>query len=268
MISCVLAAGLFFSAAAAQAASSSDIRAAAEVSASSGPIRLIFRIHKTRIRVGESVWHQIGVQNVGASEITIGDQVFFDGSKISNRMRDEGVEYGIGIEVQAPDGSLLDPVPYSELYPFDSEEEEPGVSGLLEIDTPELEAQVKTWKGLGLSQTEINRRLIEYHEEKAIRSRPRPEAIFLEPRQTVFTKSWFFYSERDRRLRRPRPTAIGDFAELDDFELSRPGVYKVRAVYARRPERETLRQMKKEGLEIKPWHVTVRTPWIRVRVLP
>lgn len=242
--------------------SASAIEAQAEVKASSGPIELSFRLYKTQIKAGESLWHQIQIRNLGNKEITIVDPVFQD---LWELRRNIHAERGVLIEVRDPGGKPLGVAFNLDGRGNDFRNE---VSGLLETETAEEKAMVGRWKEQGLTPEAIDRKLVDYNIEKKNRlERDGPRTVAnLRPGESVKTGSWLLYTEWDRLRKRPQPFPIGDFAQLRFFDLAKPGVYSVRAVYNYAP---TTWLMKiRGGVPIQPWEVLARTPWIKVTVTP
>ena len=81
-------------------------RRAGEVSASSGPVELTFLLHKTTITVGESLWHQLRVRNIGKRELLVTDEVFHEPWQLRYHSPDRNGIGGFGIYIEAfgPDG--------------------------------------------------------------------------------------------------------------------------------------------------------------------
>lgn len=239
------------------------VAAQAEVKASSGPVELAFLLHKTQIKAGDYLWQQIRIRNVGDNEIIVADRVFHEPRELRLQSR---AGFGIYIEALGPDGKPLK-VEFQDSAKRGADISY-GVSGLLEVDGPEERAMLDGWKKLGLSSREIDEKLLEFNTKKqrAVESRQQRPVINLLPGQSAKTKSAFFYSIQDLIHKRPVPSAIGEFAQLDFFILEKPGEYKIRAVYDRAPTPE-LNKMRGK-LPVSPWEVLVRTPWVKVTVTP
>ncbi|MEQ1919190.1 MAG: hypothetical protein ABL955_08330, partial [Elusimicrobiota bacterium] len=237
------------------------VPAQAEVKASSGPIELSLLLHKTQIKVGESLWQQLRIRNVGDKEIIVADQTFQDPREL--RIQSSS-RYGTYLEMTGPDGKPLK-VQFLRSAERESHIME-GVSGLLEVEGPKEQAMLDGWKKEGLSTHEINVKLIDFNTKKqqaAERAQEQP-VIKLLPGQSAETKSEFYYSMQDKIHNRPIPRPIGSYAQVDFFLLERPGKYTVRAVYDRL-QSELAREA---GLPSYPHNVLVRTPWVSVEVLP
>ena len=240
------------------------VAAQAEVKASSGPVELTLRLYKTEIKLGESLWEQIRLRNVGDKELLVSDPVFFDPWQMREGIRSR---VGIFIEVLGPDGKLLPGDPHPN-WPGGDVDVSDKPSGMLEIHGPEERAMLDGWKKSGLSLEQINRKLLDFNLEKARDAQPQRELpkLKLLPGELAETKSWFAYSEWDQFKKRPKPTPVGDFAELEFYDLDKPGEYKVRAVYDWAPSKWLMKARGK--IPVEPDEVRVRTPWIRVMVLP
>lgn len=238
--------------------------AEAEVKASSGPVELTLRLHRTRIKLGESLWHQLRIRNAGDKEMLVTDQIFHDPWELLNNIWGG---YGIFIEVIGPDGKPLEP-PVRRDGAGDGIEPMP--SGLLEIEGPQEQAMVDGWEKQGLSSFEVKLKLIEYNTKKERGKKPYPSrpVIHLRPGEIAETKSWFHYSRYDEKIaKRPAPQPIGEFAELEFFDLDEPGKYKIRAVYNHGISETDIKEYRKMGWSYDE-RVLFYTPWVRVTVNP
>ena len=239
------------------------VAAQAEVKASSGPVELTLLLHKTEIKLGESLWHQLRIRNVGKKELLVTDPTFFDPWQLRRGIRGH---FGIFIEVLGPDGKPMKSEPHPNWGPGLPPSDKP--SGLLEVHGPQEQAMVDGWKKRGYSSQQISEKLVGFNMGKRIAAeteKETPKAV-LQPGESIETKSWSFYSEWEQFKKRPAPQPVGDFAELEFYDLDKPGKYKVRAVYDLAPSRKL---MKMRGrIPVAPEEVLVRTPWIQVRVLP
>ena len=119
------------------------------------------------------------------------------------------------------------------------------------------------WKKQGLSDYQINEKLVAFNLDKEpLNIEP---GVKLLPGESIQTQSWFHYGDWARVVKkRPKPKPIGNFAQLDAFDLEVPGVYKVRAVYNHRLTPEITRIVGK--LPSHPEEVLVHTQWIKVTV--
>jgi len=239
------------------------VPAQAAVKASSGPVELTFLVHKTELKVGEYIWQQIRIRNISNKNIFTGDLTFDNPRELQKQSRSK---YGIHIEALGSDGKPLD-VKYQEPADLGSDFNY-GVSGLLEVEGPEEEAMVDRWTKQGLSLVAINTKLIKFNTKKMRAAKKNDEwsGIELLPGQSAETKSAFFYSYRDKALKRPKPRPIGDFSQVDFFEFDVPGTYRIRAIYDRAPTPE-LNKMRGK-LPISPEEVLAITPWVQITVTP
>ena len=61
---------------------------------------------------------------------------------------------------------------------------------------------------------------------------------------------------------------MGDYTQLWSYFLYPPGNYKIRLVYDYAFHEDGLKLIKTMGIKPDPWQVTVKTRFIRFRVLP
>lgn len=237
-----------------------NVPAEAEVNASSGPIELSLLLYKTKIKLGDTLWEQLRVRNVGKQEILVTDNLFHDPWQLKRNIH---AGYGIFIEIVGPDGKRLPVAAHS-----DSDGGiQNSVSGLLETEGPEEAAMLSRWRKQGLTEQQINENLVSFNLEKRAKENAGnvTPVIKLAPGESVQTHAWFHYGEWARVIgKRPKPRPIGDFAQLEFFDLEVPGVYKVRAIYNNQVTPDIIRILGK--LPAQPEDVLARTPWIRVTV--
>lgn len=241
------------------------VAAQAEVKASSGPVEISFLLHKTEIKRGDYLWHQIRLRNVGEKPLIVSAKVFREPWELAHAS-DSG--YGVYLEALGPDGSKLKvqyPLP-AHLESYSSED----VSGMLEVEGPEEKAMLDAWKKQGLSQIQIDRKLLDFNMQKrlAAESKRTMPAIKLMPGQSVETKSTFSYSAKDKTNGKSIPKPIGEFGQIDFFDLNAPGEYRVRAVYNHSPTKTSMQIDREFNHGPDPSEVFVHTPWISVKVIP
>lgn len=236
------------------------VPAQAEVRASSGPVELTLLLHNTEIKVGDYLWQQIRLRNIGDAPMTVSDQVFHDPWELRKH---SDSQYGIYLEALGPDGKPMKIVFDRERSATPRDEE---VSGLLEVEGPQEQAMLERWKTQGLSPEEINRNLLDFNLKKrrGASAKGRWPVVILSPGQSAETKSAFFYSLRDEINGKPTPVPVGEFGQINFFHFLSSGEYKIRAVYDYQPG-DFARTNK---LPASPDDVLVRTPWIPIRVLP
>lgn len=235
-------------------------RAAAESVGIQGPVKLVLRLHETKIKVGEKPWFQIRLTNVGNEDLLVTDPVFADPWEL---YKQSGTRYFTYLEVVGPDGRRVEPTaPMVDRHPS----EDPGVSGLLERDDPEVKAKVEEWKRAGLTESEIDKRVLELNirrqDENAIRNLPRRPT--LRPGESIETKSWFHHRTSDGA---PAPARVGNFSRLEFFRFDKPGQYKIRAVYDFALDARRERSYREGSLSMYG-RVLTRTPWVRITVKP
>ncbi len=242
------------------APTSSAVAAEAEVKASSGPVELTFLIYKTRIKLGESLWYQFRLRNIGSEQMIVVDRVFRSGWNLRKNIN---ANFGTYIEIQDSNGQPLRPAHRSDMHAHPIVNES---SGLLEAVTPEAKAAVAAWKKKGLSGLEIKRNLAQLNANRAFVEADEPFRVELPPGGTIETKSWFEYHDSERLAHRQQPRAIGEFAEIDVYDLESPGRYRIRAVYKRVPSAYA-KNMRRNG-EVYPDEVNFKTDWIGIEVIP
>ncbi len=149
-------------------------KAEAEVSASSGPLRLTFRVHHTRIKLGGSstnhdgIFFQVELQNIGQQAITITDRLFKDGQGL---LTNEAYEMYTFFELRDSSGRIVKPTNQQslcvELHAMNFK--------ITDVDS-ETQDKIDRWRKQGVTREEIGARL-------------EPE-IYIEKMVAKRTKQW------------------------------------------------------------------------------
>lgn len=206
--------------------------AAAEVAASSGPLRVTFRLLKDKIRLGEPLEVGVTLTNIGRERILITDAAFLGPAK---RLEDRGhlkePPYGLSVEVTDARGKRV-PVK-TPLLPGDTTLILPRSHTPAESqDLADANKRVKEWQAEGLSDTQIKLKLFELSQEQAsVRFHP-PKPLWLKPDQSISLPPW--RAPDDDRW--PGPVPAG-FTDLPYYAFPRPGKYRIllRALYGPTP---------------------------------
>jgi len=223
--------------------STAAVRAEAEVSAVKKPLTITLRVHKTKIKLGESLWYQLVLSNLDDQARLPAGRMFLDPEELS---MDMGCKCGTFIEAVDGGGRTL-PVAIPLEPPRDAV-----------AASPEDDEYAKTMdeflarpENRGISQEERARRLSAFLSKSSI-----PDVVMVEPGSSVQTRSWFHYGYQDKKAGLPKPEPIGDFSELEYVKFPRPGRYRIRAVYDLSPRKG---EKKKYAHELR-----CATPWIDV----
>ena len=209
-----------------------NIPAESEVSASSGPVRLTFRIYKTRFKVGESLWYQLRVANRGSKMFRVVDRVFKDPWDLRQSADSRRGAFLIATDAK---GRELETKYISQ--PHGPMPKRPFVD--IEGD-PKLKSRTEQWKQEGLSEQQIWDKAFEFTRAKRNEEARRSNIFIVElkPGDSIATPPWA-YDNRDWDYDReiqigPAPEPIGDFAELEMYPFREPGTYRIKAVYENR----------------------------------
>ena len=209
--------------------------AQAEVTASSGPVKMTFRLYKTTVTMKETLWYQVILQNVGKKRILIIDDIFHDPWAIRSNISSK---IGVFAEIIGPGGKPLE-VRFAGGHPSPHEDFSKPATPAQVAEADQRDALLAKWKKQGLSGLEIDLKLME-HLQKEIDKKnaalpPEPSrAIRLEPGQSVVTPPWVYEDPDDAEYPSfiiPRPQRIGDFAQLWTYIFYKPGKYRIRLVY-------------------------------------
>jgi len=262
-------------------ASGAEAKAEAERVATKGPIMLTLRVFKTRIKAKEeSLWYQVEIKNVGQNKLAIDEPAFLTPASLGG-----GGGVGISLMVVGPNGKKLDLSPQ---MPDDSEVLMPGsntwpiaaddkrdeatkrsVVATMFADRDILrrrEERVAELEKKGASDAEIVRKSLRFDEEHPqsdAPTAPKPRPYFwLEPGKTASTIPWVYLGiHRDRR-------AIAPFSEFHGYEYEKPGIYRIRAIFDRRPSGWTVEYDKKHNVSENEDRILVETGTIEFEVVP
>ena len=251
---------------------------AAEVSASSGPVRLTMRIEKLRVRQDEPVRFQVELTNVSTYyRLLVQDDTLYleEPRAMTDSLR---TRVGTYIEVMGPDGKPLD---YA-LVPHPPENPCPGYSGdMVGLEsgrplTKEEEAWqaklLRKWKKAGYGRKMIEERLDKawIARQEAIReARLRKRNVLLEPGESIRTPALAAWADT-RTICGPMsswPPAKTPYADLIEYPMGRTGVYSLRAVYDHGLPEGLAEEYRRAGLQAFPENVVIRTSPVVVEVV-
>lgn len=139
----------------------------AEVTSSSGPVQLTFRVHHTTLTWGDAptpdgsaplfgrdgLFFQIEIKNIGKEPFTVFDPIFGDGSRQSAGI---ALQKGILLEVRDSSGNIVEP--YFHVW---SGCRSPHIAegSKVEEPSPEVQRQIDQWRKEGVPGSEIQARL-------------------------------------------------------------------------------------------------------------
>ncbi len=213
----------------------------AEVSDSSGPVKLTLRVYKTRIKLNEPLWFQIEVKSVGKGHILVRDAAFEDASELCSPGR-----FGVRLEIRGPDGR--------QPYRFT-----PAVKHEIDAapipDTAEYRSLRKQMEKDGVPEREIVRRLTDRQIEEFRRTQPGPKVWKLLAGESVVTPSFVWKGwPTVRGVKTETAEPLGQYAELPCYRWT-IGRHKIRATYDNRSDGSRY-----------PWRVMTETRWVEFEV--
>jgi hypothetical protein len=247
-------------------AAASKAAAEAEVSASSGPLRLTFRLHKTRIEPDGLLWFQVSLKNVGKRKVQLVAPEFADPGLIEVRDFEEVEPKGLHLEIRDPKGKLYnfffpdDPF-IPECLPKEAQDRLEKLGGIMS-DVHQAGAR-EGWSEVEMHDKVDQRATAEFGPGED------PDAVYvpfqLEPGASTTTVSFAPPGICDERFRIKRPRPIPGFARLDDATFSTPGQFKIRAVFDDRPDDVLRRFYHENRLERGEEHF-IATPYVAFHV--
>jgi hypothetical protein len=197
-------------------------------------------------KIGEPIWIKLRIANVGKKPVFIKDDLF-TGPKSFGEVIGEKQRYtGVKVTITGPYGTDVPPDDWGL-----------SCSGQTSKIDPEGTAKAALWRNEGKTKEEIeellNKELRDEEEKKRRRAESHHPIKWLNPGEAVSTGAWFKVrcgGEKNLQVRQ-----IGDFAELWNYHLDAPGVYKIKAVYFNDPYGQGGETIRLETPEIK---ITVR----------
>lgn len=203
------------------------------------------------VKVGEPLWIKISLKNIGEKPMVIMDDLFTGRQNFRSALWDETRHYGVKVIMTGPDGKdLLPPNPM--FIPTT-----PCPEGAWSKVDPAGTAKAAAWKREGKTKKEIEELLNKEARDEAVRKKESEQAhrpiIKLAAGETITTPPW--HKIRCNREYGSFPAQVGDFAELWDYHLDVPGVYKIKAAYFDDPFR--MSGGKKIRIETAPIDITV-----------
>jgi len=236
--------------------SEDEFTPAAEVRASSGPVEIIFRLYKTKIRSGERLLLQLEAKNVGRKGIEIFDSTFKNYYENIETVRKSRT--GAYFELQ---DSAEKVIPWSSFSLIRGDCEYLIRSFPKEV-IEDYETRLRHWQKEGLSSEQIDEKKEAFFDRvRDWRKYETPIWTHLEPGESLLSTPW--RSPEIRDCHEVTRTPFGPYTELWNYCLHEPGRYRVRAVYDKTISDETLGEVGRgrEGFEVR-----VETPWIEVSV--
>jgi len=82
-----------------------------EVSATSGPVKLTFSVHKTELKKHQAPWIKFTVENVGDADISFADDLYREDGDAANAYASAWRSIGTSAEVIWPNGESAGPLP-------------------------------------------------------------------------------------------------------------------------------------------------------------
>ncbi len=190
--------------------------------------------HQEPIKVGEPLWIKIGLKNVGKKTMFVLDELFTGRKNFRQAIGNER-RYGVMVVITGPDGKVI-PAPESKYIPSTLCPE-----GMTSRIDPVATEKAAVWRKAGKTEGEIDelmdRDLQDARQKKKEREQAHRPIIKLEPGETTITRPW--HQVRCSGDHGSFPPQVGDFAELWDYHLDFPGVYKIKAVYFDDPYRKS-----------------------------
>lgn len=191
----------------------------------------------TYSKASEPIWVQFEIKNVGPGPVVVTDAIFDEGSSFGASLKGNvKSSFGTFITVIGPDGKKVgwtdEAAPLYGCGNHNEFTERP----LVGEEKRRVDAIVKSGRDAGLSAEQIQKRLDAHSAEKNERGRGAEEKSAyarrrkrLEPGQSLTSSSWTYGGVCGRR--NPLPVPIAGFAELWNYKLTKPGRYRIRAVY-------------------------------------
>ncbi|OGR91459.1 MAG: hypothetical protein A2V88_06635 [Elusimicrobia bacterium RBG_16_66_12] len=274
-----------------------ELKAEAEVKASSGPVEMTLRLYKRRIQAETSdtltigsLWVQIELRNVGKKRIFAHEDFFFKSEPIPDKSQKT---HGIYLEVTDAEGKPVDFLLTWDVIPdsIDLDREIPPrkMTPAQLKERAEVEALVAGWRKQGLSFDEVALKLIDYSREsgnkKDLEERLARDSV-LDPGASI--KSVANASIINEKRQAMPPNARSVFTEAANYYFEKPGKHRIRAVYNHQMEKLSRREREardKESTELlghpppkdrwrfldeppEEWDVRFETPAIEFEVLP
>lgn len=206
-------------------------------------LRLTLVARDKKIRVGESFWYRLEVQNVGRTPVHISDGPSFlkDGSQYANGYWDFFATAPDGTRKLMVIGQLAD-----------------------EFDLRDTRADAVPVPGADkLTDLEVQQFI---RRDYAFRLADKDLRVVLDPGETLVSKAWRWVPAKERLERKGRgekdltPRPAGGFRELwTDYRFSKPGRYTIQAVFddprSPLPHEALVPRMKKHAGPSLPAHV-------------
>lgn len=252
--------------------------AEAEVVGTKGPLELTLRAYKTKVKSEEeSLWYQVRLRNIGLKEIPVFDNAFLVSAPV-----EMCCSPGTSILVTGPDGKALKPmptlgggavlVPGSPSWPIqdgDTRDEatKKKVIDAMWADRAILrlrEEHARKLEREKLPPEEFSRKVIDFEKRHPLSDdgaerRPSPH-IMLKPGAAITSTPW-----TDRHI--SDPDIQREFTELTGYWYTKPGKYRIKAIFNRQTSTWEAEYNKTHGILPEEDAVLVETEAIEFEVI-
>ncbi|PIR19315.1 MAG: hypothetical protein COV48_02685 [Elusimicrobia bacterium CG11_big_fil_rev_8_21_14_0_20_64_6] len=228
---------------------------AAEAVGESSPFRLTLSLLETKIKPGDSLWYRISIQNIGDREIKISDRFLVNPGQLRNNTE---LRRNVYFRLLGPDG---EPVPWAFLG-VDNNAPMPRFPEGERRFAKAMESVRRKAKRESITSEQLELRI------QALRMAPPP--IVIDPGASFNSLPWAYDPyPRGGKPGDPAKKPREGYTEMPFFDLSKPGEYRIQAVFDQVPPEELRKRLgDRPEFSKELGAVRLETAWIRFRVGP
>lgn len=244
--------------------------AALTATAKKGPVQVTLRLHKSKVKLGRSLWYRLELKNVGKKALRVEDRVFLDPWAIYKNSR---IKSGLYLEVLDPDGEPLTVRAGGDRQRYDWQPPAGEDYSFTPAERAEIVSLKEKWKREGKSLQEIaiaeGSWLDSLVDKKNLAERIDPrKQLWLAPGRSTATVAWSDRGPGQYVGREDDDVALAaGYTQLWTYALLSPGKYRVRAVYDHAQPESAAEFRKKYGFSLDPAWVKFQTSYLEFEVL-
>lgn len=246
-------------------------KAHARVTGAKGPVQITLQLHKTTVKVGNSLWYKLELKNIGKKKMLVHDRFYKDPWVLHENSRHRR---GVYLEVLKPNGKPLRVRWGGGSEQYDWAPKPGGTLHMTVEESKELDDLQSQWKLSGMTAQELSIATSRWGaaliDKKNMAEDSDPaKKLWLKPGASTTTFAWV-NRDPDLDARAGEEAQIEDYAQLWSYRFRVPGKYRIRAVYDHVfPESYKKELLKKKiKLQSQEWWVKATTPFMEFEVLP
>lgn len=239
--------------------------------AEKSPVQITFELYKSKVKIDKSLWYKLTLKNIGKTKLHVDDLIFKDPWAMAENCR---LRYGIYIEVVDENGKPIKVRSGGDRVHYDWEPKRGETLLFTPKERAELDVLEADWKKRGLTEQQQSIAASDWVNELNSKKNQAElsdlsKQLWLAPGTSTATFTWMDRGPGEYEGRAEDDLALKKgYAQLWSYSFSRPGTYRIRAVYDYSMSESTKKLFKKHGRAVNPSRITIKTPFVEFQALP